>query len=93
MIGLSTTLKAFNETKMMETTRNLLVSLFFILTVVIAVGAGTINLALGKPATQSSTFLYHSINPVAGYAVDGNTDGYFLNKSTTHTEYAQLNKS
>jgi hypothetical protein len=24
---------------------------------------------------------------VAGYAVDGNTDGYFLNKSTTHTEY------
>jgi hypothetical protein len=27
--------------------------------------------------------LYHSINPVAGYAVDGNTDGYFLNKSTT----------
>jgi hypothetical protein len=25
-------------------------------TVVIAVGAGTINLALGKPATQSSTF-------------------------------------
>jgi uncharacterized membrane protein len=32
--------------------------------VVIAVGAGTINLALGKPATQSSTFLYHSINPV-----------------------------
>ncbi|VVM23711.1 lipoprotein, putative [uncultured Gammaproteobacteria bacterium] len=58
-------------------------------TVVIAVGAGTINLALGKPATQSSTFLYHSINPVAGYAVDGNTDGYFLNKSTTHTEYAQ----
>ncbi|VVH67380.1 Late competence protein ComGC, access of DNA to ComEA, FIG007487 [uncultured Gammaproteobacteria bacterium] len=58
-------------------------------TVVIAVGASTINLALGKPATQSSTFLYHSINPVAGYAVDGNTDGYFLNKSTTHTEYAQ----
>jgi hypothetical protein len=31
-------------------------------TVVIAVGVGTINLALGKPATQSSTFLYHSIN-------------------------------
>jgi hypothetical protein len=29
--------------------------------------------------------LYHSINPVAGYAVNGNTDGYFLNKSTTHT--------
>jgi hypothetical protein len=29
-----------------------------IATVVIAVGVGTINLALGKPATQSSTFLY-----------------------------------
>ncbi|VVM24608.1 hypothetical protein BSPWISOXPB_5002 [uncultured Gammaproteobacteria bacterium] len=58
-------------------------------TVVIAVGVGTINLALGKPATQSSTFLYHSINPVAGYAVNGNTDGYFLNKSTTHTNYEQ----
>jgi hypothetical protein len=38
-----------------------------------------INLALGKPATQSSIYLYHSIIPVAGYAVDGNTDGYFLN--------------
>jgi hypothetical protein len=28
-----------------------------------------------------------SIVPVAGYAVDGNTDGHFLNKSTTYTEY------
>jgi hypothetical protein len=43
-------------------------------TVVIAVGTGTTNLALGKLATQSSTYLYHSIVPVAGYAVDGNTD-------------------
>ncbi|SSC07500.1 galactose-binding domain-containing protein [bacterium endosymbiont of Bathymodiolus sp. 5 South] len=58
-------------------------------TVVIAVGVGTANLALRKHATQSSTYLYHSINPVAGYAVDGNTDGYFLNKSTTHTKYEQ----
>ena len=57
--------------------------------VVIAVGVGGINLALGKPATQSSIYLYHSIIPVAGYAVDGNTDGYFLNKSTTHTHYEQ----
>ncbi|CAB5507259.1 hypothetical protein AZO1586I_1800, partial [Bathymodiolus thermophilus thioautotrophic gill symbiont] len=56
-------------------------------TVVIAVGVGDINLAFGKHATQSSTYLYHSIVPVAGYAVDGNTDGYFLNKSTTYTEY------
>jgi hypothetical protein len=54
-------------------------------TVVIAVGVGDINLAFGKHATQSSAHLYHSIVPVAGYAVDGNTDGYFLNKSTTHT--------
>jgi hypothetical protein len=38
--------------------------------------ATNINLALGKPATQSSTFPYHSILPVAGYAVDGNTDGF-----------------
>jgi hypothetical protein len=29
-------------------------------TVVIAVGISDINLALGKPATQSSTYLYHS---------------------------------
>jgi hypothetical protein len=54
-------------------------------TVVIAVGVGDINLAFGKHATQSSIYLYHDIIPVAGYAVDGNTDGYFLNKSTTHT--------
>ncbi len=55
-------------------------------TVVIAVGVGDINLALGKHATQTSIYLYHSIVPVAGYAVDGNTDGYFLNQSTTHTK-------
>jgi hypothetical protein len=41
-------------------------------TVVIAVGVGDINLALGKHATQTSIYLYHSIVPVAGYAVDGN---------------------
>ncbi|VVH51520.1 hypothetical protein BPUTSESOX_938, partial [uncultured Gammaproteobacteria bacterium] len=48
--------------------------------VVITVDVGDINLAFGKHATQSSIYLYHSIIPVAGYAVDGNTDGYFLNK-------------
>ena len=58
-------------------------------TVVIAVGVGDINLAFGKHATQSGTYLYYDIIPVAGYAVDGNTDGYFLNKSTTHTKYEQ----
>jgi hypothetical protein len=69
--GVSAILKAFKETvdpRGQDTA-----------TVVIAVGTGTTNLALGKPATQSSTYLYHSIVPVAGYAVDGNTDGYFLN--------------
>jgi hypothetical protein len=39
---------------------------------VITVGVGTTNLALGKPATQSSTYL-HAVFAVAGYAVDGNT--------------------
>lgn len=38
------------------------------------------NLALGKPATQSST-LYTS----AAVAVDGNRDGFFGNASVTHT--------
>jgi hypothetical protein len=38
-----------------------------------------------KPATQSSTYP-HRIIAVAGYAVDGNTDGEFLNSSTTHTK-------
>jgi hypothetical protein len=56
-------------------------------TVVITVGVGDINLAFGKHATQSSTYT-RSILTVAGYAVDGNTDGKFLNKSTTHTKKA-----
>ena len=46
------------------------------------------NLALGKPATESSTYTY-SIPVAAGYAVDGNTDGEFLNGSTTHTNIEQ----
>jgi len=57
-------------------------------TVVITVGVGDINLAFGKHATQSSTYT-RSILTVAGYAVDGNTDGKFLNKSTTHTKKEQ----
>jgi hypothetical protein len=52
-------------------------------TVVIAVGIGDINLAFRKHATQSSTYPY-SILTVVDYAVDGNTDGRFLNSSTTH---------
>jgi hypothetical protein len=45
------------------------------------------NLALGKPATQSSTYIY-SIPVAAGYAVDGNTDGkffFFIERSTPIT--------
>jgi hypothetical protein len=49
----------------------------FIVTVVIAVGVGDINLALRNPATESSTYTY-SIPVAASYAVDGNTDGKFL---------------
>lgn len=41
---------------------------------------GSTNLALGRPATQSST-LYTT----AAAAVDGNTDGFFGNGSVTHT--------
>jgi hypothetical protein len=42
------------------------------------------NLALGKPATQSST-----IEPQedASRAVDGNTDGTYYGQSITHTQY------
>lgn len=39
------------------------------------------NLALGKPATQSST----AYGADASRAVDGNTDGNFFNNSVTHT--------
>jgi hypothetical protein len=46
------------------------------------------NLALGKPATESSTYPY-SIPVAASYAVDGNTNGEFLNSSTTHTNIEQ----
>lgn len=39
------------------------------------------NLALGKPATQSST----QNNATAARAVDGNTDSIYDNNSVTHT--------
>lgn len=44
------------------------------------------NLALGKPASQSSTY-WNSYNPAAGKAVDGNTNGDFGGASVTHTNY------
>lgn len=40
------------------------------------------NLALGKPARQSTT---HHLGADASRAVDGNTDGNFWNNSVTHT--------
>lgn len=43
---------------------------------------GSTNVALGRPATQSST-LYTS----AAAAVDGNTNGNFGSASTTHTDF------
>lgn len=42
---------------------------------------GAPNIALGKPASQSSTYL----SGAAGRAVDGNTDGTYANGSVTHT--------
>ena len=48
--------------------------------------ASTTNLALGKPATQSSTLTgYPAAN--ASAAVDGNTDGSFYDGSVTHTNF------
>ena len=49
-----------------------------------AAGQST-NLALNKTATQSSTITGNGGNPVAGSAVDGNTDGNFNNGSVSHT--------
>ncbi len=42
------------------------------------------NVAIGKPASQSSTYR-HSANPIASKAVDGNTNGVFTARTTTHT--------
>ncbi|MEQ1530819.1 MAG: N,N-dimethylformamidase beta subunit family domain-containing protein [Methylococcales bacterium] len=46
-----------------------------------------VNLALGKPASQSSTYLATAI---AGRAVDGDTDGNYSGNSIAHTN-AELN--
>src|SRR5258708_750220 len=42
-----------------------------------------VNLALGQPATQSSTLFGSD----ASLAVDGNTDGNWCDGSVTHTDY------
>jgi RHS repeat-associated protein len=46
-------------------------------------GSGVANLALNKPATQSST----GWDGLAQRGVDGNTDGNFWNGSVTHTAF------
>uniref|UniRef100_A0A098LYP9 Fucolectin-5 n=1 Tax=Hypsiglena sp. JMG-2014 TaxID=1550645 RepID=A0A098LYP9_9SAUR len=49
------------------------------------IGAGGKNLALGKPASQSSIH-HHDIIGSADKAVDGNCNGDWYNKSCTHTK-------
>lgn len=44
--------------------------------------SAAVNLALGKPATQSATLF----GADAARAVDGNVDGWFWNDSVTHTD-------
>ena len=48
--------------------------------------AGLQNLAQGKFTTQSSTYGDSDAVGISGHAVDGSTDGYFVNDSTTHTQ-------
>lgn len=50
----------------------------------LAEGSPDSNLALGKPAAQSSTLADYATTGAAA-AVDGNTDGKFFNGSVTHT--------
>jgi Domain of unknown function (DUF1929)/F5/8 type C domain/Glyoxal oxidase N-terminus/Kelch motif len=45
------------------------------------------NIAVNKPATQSSTAVINGITASANLAVDGNTDGTFANGSVTHTNF------
>ncbi len=48
-------------------------------------GAGYANVAVNKPATQSSTLGGYGPSTAASSAVDGNTDGNFSHGSVTHT--------
>lgn len=47
----------------------------------------SINVAEGKPATQSSTYAHYGSTAKAGLAVDGNIDANMWRKSVTHTHY------
>lgn len=52
----------------------------------------TVNLALYRPAYQSSTLHYmYQFSTVASLAVDGNTDQTFDHRSCTHTNDGDLN--
>ncbi|HKQ53664.1 MAG TPA: LamG-like jellyroll fold domain-containing protein [Pyrinomonadaceae bacterium] len=51
----------------------------------LAQGSPLKNLALGRPATQSSTYTGATVNVSADRAVDGNTDGNSSSLSITHT--------
>ena len=46
---------------------------------------GTVNLALGKTASQSSTLSGFGTTTAAASAIDGNTDGNFFHGSVSHT--------
>jgi hypothetical protein len=50
----------------------------------VAMPQGPSNVALNKPATQSSTLAYNPPGD-ASHAVDGNTDGNYFHASVTHT--------
>ncbi len=51
------------------------------------IDVGTVNLALGKPATQSS--YYETDRYYASQAVNGDTRGVWYTNSITHTKYEQ----
>ncbi|CAC9517820.1 hypothetical protein [uncultured Gammaproteobacteria bacterium] len=67
--------------------RTVLLTAFFFTALFTTVHATDINLALGKPATQSSNYnttLYH-----ASQAVNGDTKGVWYTNSITHTQKEQ----
>jgi RHS repeat-associated protein len=53
--------------------------------------ASKTDLALGKTATQASTFSQSGVTFVPGLAIDGNTDGAFWHASSATTNYGAQN--
>lgn len=47
-----------------------------------------VNVALGRTASQSSTYAFQGVNFVAGFAVDGNTSGVYTDQSMSVTDPA-----